>query len=64
MLLIVRIFFFLGLGISLLCLMLFLLGRGERYKLLGLKCILGTLILTLVFFLFAIVQKVFLENAG
>jgi len=64
MILIVRIFFLLGLAVSFLCFSLFFLGRGEAYKHLGLKCLLITLVLTLVFFLFAMVQSVFLETPG
>jgi hypothetical protein len=41
---------------------LFFQGKGDRYKHLGVKVIMGTLLLTLVFFMIAIVQKVFLEN--
>ena len=62
MLVLVRILFFLGLFSSLVCFALFLKGRGEHYERLGLKTMMGTLILTLIFFLIAIVQKVFLEN--
>jgi hypothetical protein len=64
MILIVRIFFLLGLAVSFLCFALFFLGRGEAYKHLGLKCLLGTLILTVGFFLIAMVQSVFLETPG
>jgi hypothetical protein len=62
MILIVRIFFLVGLGLGLFCFVLFFQGKGDRYKHLGFKVIMGTLLLTLVFFMIAIVQKVFLEN--
>jgi hypothetical protein len=62
MLVFVRFFFFLGLLASLVCFALFLKGRGEHYKHLGFKTMMVTLFVTVIFFLIAIVQKVFLEN--
>ena len=61
MLILVRILFFLGLVISLICFYLYMTGRGEHYKMLGRRTVLSTLVLTIGFFLIAIAQRVFLN---
>lgn len=61
MLMLVRIFFFSGLLVSLVFFILFLKGRGERYKTLGKQSIMATLLTTLAFFILAIIQKLLLE---
>jgi len=62
MLMLVRIFFFVGLMVSLLFFYGYFKGRGEHYKALGKKTILGTLLITVAFFLMAIIQKVLLDE--
>lgn len=62
MMILVRILFFAGLFASLVCFYLFLSGRGEGYKVLGKRMLLSTLLLTVLFFMVAIAQKIFLQE--
>jgi hypothetical protein len=62
MLILVRILFFVGLFASLICFYLFLRGQGEGYKVLGQRVLLSTLLLTVIFFLIAIAQRIFLNT--